>query len=599
MKNESFFRFRFMAVSISLIAALLVAQVVRIQVSAKTRNLREETRKTFEDGKQVLYPERGNIYDRWGHLLAGNKEMYQLGIDLRYVVSPVTIASTLASVAGLDYNTIYSKASTKYDVNSAIYIDLRTTITPEQAQELKTIGEKLDAKVGKITKGQEYPSLDGLVWTPILQRSYPEGALASNLVGAYTFLDRDGNRDLGTGIYGVEAYYNDILAGQPVIVDFNMDPNEAQNLPSVPPGASLILTIDTQIQAMVEKILDESVANTQSDSGTIIILDPKTGEILAMASTPRMDPNKYWEYAKVFHDATETDRAVSQMYEPGSVFKVLTMATGLDTGTVTPDTVYIDTGGIEVGGITITNWDFMAHGPQTMQGCMQLSLNVCLAWVATQIKEKNFYSYLDKFGIGRMTNIDLSGEVDWPVLLPGQPGWTPFSLGSNAYGQGVNVTPIQMASAISAVANHGEIMAPHILKAIVANGRQEERPLRPMGNPISEETAADLSEMLARSVESESYQNAHVEGYRISGKTGTASISVGKLGYITNLTNASFVGWGPTDDPQFLVYVWLEKPKTNMWGSLVAAPVFSEVVKQLVVLMNIPPDAERLKLKGQ
>ncbi len=599
MKNESFFRFRFMAVSISLIAALLVAQVVRIQVSAKTRNLREETRKTFEDGKQVLYPERGNIYDRWGHLLAGNKEMYQLGIDLRYVVSPVTIASTLASVAGLDYNTIYSKASTKYDVNSAIYIDLRTTITPEQAQELKTIGEKLDAKVGKITKGQEYPSLDGLVWTPILQRSYPEGALASNLVGAYTFLDRDGNRDLGTGIYGVEAYYNDILAGQPVIVDFNMDPNEAQNLPSVPPGASLILTIDTQIQAMVEKILDESVANTKSDSGTIIILDPKTGEILAMASTPRMDPNKYWEYAKVFHDATETNRAVSQMYEPGSVFKVLTMATGLDTGTVTPDTVYIDTGGIEVGGITITNWDFLAHGPQTMQGCMQLSLNVCLAWVATQIKEKNFYSYLDKFGIGRMTNIDLSGEVDWPVLLPGQPGWTPFSLGSNAYGQGVNVTPIQMASAISAVANHGEIMAPHILKAIVANGRQEERPLRPMGNPISEKTAADLSEMLARSVESESYQNAHVEGYRISGKTGTASIAIPNLGYVTNLTNASFVGWGPTDDPQFLVYVWLEKPKTNMWGSLVAAPVFSEVVKQLVVLMNIPPDAERLKLKGQ
>jgi cell division protein FtsI/penicillin-binding protein 2 len=350
---------------------------------------------------------------------------------------------------------------------------------------------------------------------------------------------------------------------------------------------------------MVESVLDKAVADTQSDSGTIVILDPKTGEILAMASTPRMDPNKYWEYAKVFHDGTETNRAVSQMYEPGSVFKVLTMATGLDTGTVTPDTVYIDTGGIEVGGITITNWDFLAHGPQTMQGCMQLSLNVCLAWVATQIKEKNFYSYLDKFGIGRMTNIDLSGEVDWPVLLPGQPGWTPFSLGSNAYGQGVNVTPIQMAAAISAVANHGEIMSPHILKAIVANGRQEERPLRSMGNPISEKTATDLTEMLARSVESESYQNAHIDGYRIAGKTGTASIAVPNLGYVTNLTNASFVGWGPADDPQFLVYVWLEKPKTNPWGSLVAAPVFSEVVKQLVVLMNIPPDAERLKLKGK
>jgi cell division protein FtsI/penicillin-binding protein 2 len=287
------------------------------------------------------------------------------------------------------------------------------------------------------------------------------------------------------------------------------------------------------------------------------------------------------------------------MYEPGSVFKVLTMATGLDTGTVTPDTVYLDRGTIEVGGITITNWDFLAHGPQTMEGCMELSLNVCLAWVATQIGEKNFYSYLDKFGIGRMTNVDLSGEVDWPVLLPGQPGWTPFSLGANAYGQGINVTPIQLASAISAVANHGELMAPHILKAIVANGKQEARPLRSLGNPISDKTATVLTNMLAQSVESESYQNAHIDGYRIAGKTGTASISVGKLGYITNLTNASFVGWGPVDDPQFLVYVWLEKPRTNMWGSLVASPVFAEVVRQLVVLMNIPPDDVRAKLKGQ
>ena len=599
MKTESFVRFRFMAVSLSLIAALLVAQLVRIQVSANTRSMREETRKTFEDGKQVLYPERGNIYDRWGHLLAGNKEMYQLGIDLRYVISPVTIASTLASVAGMDYNVVYSKASTKYDPSSAVYIDLRTTITPEEATKLETLQTSLEQKAGKVKEGQEYPSLQGLVWTPILQRSYPEGSLASNLVGAYTFLDRDGNRDLGQGIYGVEAYYNDILAGQPVIVDFSLDPNKARKLPNVPPGASLILTIDTQIQGMVEKVLDESVKSTQSDSGTIIVLDPTTGEILAMASTPRMDPNKYWEFQKVFHDGTETNRAVSQMYEPGSVFKVLTMATGLDTGTVNPDTVYLDRGTIEVGGISITNWDFLAHGPQTMQGCMQLSLNVCLAWVATQIGEKDFYAYMDKFGIGRMTNIDLSGEVDWPVLLPGQPGWTPFSLGSNSYGQGVNITPIQLASAISAVANHGEMMAPHILKAIVANGRQEDRPLRSLGNPISTKTAEAMTDMLAKSVESESYQNAHVEGYRIAGKTGTASISVGKLGYITNLTNASFVGWGPIDDPQFLVYVWLEKPKTNQWGSLVASPVFAEVVRQLVVFMNIPPDDVRAKLKGQ
>jgi cell division protein FtsI/penicillin-binding protein 2 len=595
MQNESFARFRALGLLLSVVGALLILQLVLIQASAKNRDLRETTRKTYEEAKQVFCPTRGLIYDRWGHLLAGNKQVYRLGIALRDVISPVTIASTLSSVAGINYDRAYALASKPYIPGSSVYADLQVSVTPDIIKKLENLAKSLEDKAGKHSRGEEYPSLSGLEWAPHLQRSYPEGTMGSNLIGFYSFLDRKGECETGDGYFGVEEFYNDMLAGKPVEAAYTADPVKASDDPNVEPGASLILTIDRRIQAYIETVVDSAQKKTQAEQVTILVLDPKTGEILAMANTQRMDPNDYWNYTKVFKNATEINRSVTQLYEPGSVFKVLTMATGFETKTVDLNTTYLDTGYIELGGINIMNWDRIGHGYQSMQGCMQLSLNVCLAWVATQIGEKDFYAAMDRFGVGQRSNVDLPGEAVWPVLLPGQPNWTMLSLGTNAYGQGVNVTPIQLAMSISAVANHGEMMAPHVLKAIVVNGRQEERPLRSMGHPISAETADLMTELLARSLEEEA-SNALVEGYRVAGKTGTGSIADGSNGYNTNLTNASFVGWGPVDDPRFLVYIWLEKPKNSPWGSIVAAPLFSEVVNQLVVLMDIPPDAERQKL---
>nr|MBP7228264.1 penicillin-binding protein 2 [Longilinea sp.] len=330
-------------------------------------------------------------------------------------------------------------------------------------------------------------------------------------------------------------------------------------------------------------------------SGTIIVLDPRNNEILAMATTPRLDPNKYWEYSQIFPGATPYNRAISQTYEPGSVLKVLTMGSALDAGIVTPDTTFLDTGAIEVGGITIHNWDGGAWGWQTMTGCMQHSLNVCLSWVATELGPTRFYDYLKAFGVGHRTNVDLAGEKIWPLSLPGDENWYQVNLATNSFGQGVAVTPLQMAVSISAVANDGNIMAPHVVKAIIQDGKQ--RDVRPMiiGNPISAQTAHTLTEMLAVSLEEES-SNALVEGYRIAGKTGTAQIP-SPQGYLDDVTNASFVGWGPVDDPQFLVYVWIERPASSPWGSVVAAPVFRDVVKELVVLLNIPPDSIRQQIR--
>ncbi len=447
------------------------------------------------------------------------------------------------------------------------------------------------------------PNLDGIILTPHLQRSYPEGSLASNVLGFYTLqtsqtsqtADRHEIR-VGNGYFGVEEKFNDLLAGTSVDVQVPLDPNQVDQIPQVPPGGDIVLTIDREIQSAMEKVIDAHVKASKAESGTLVVLDPKTGEVLAMANTPRLDPNEYWKISKVFSNAAFYNRAVSTTYEPGSIFKVLTMAAALDAGKVVPETPFLDTGEFEIGGAIVRNWDGNAWGEQNMIGCMQHSLNVCLSWIATQLGPKQFYEYMEKFGIGHKTGIDLAGEAEFPMRLPGDGNWYDVDLATNSFGQGLAVTPIQLASAIASIANDGKMMAPHVVKSIVSNGRQYNTTNQVISQPIKPETARTLTEMLAISLEEES-SDALVEGYRVAGKTGTGEIPT-PYGYSLGVTNASFVGWGPVDDPRFMVYVWLEKPKTSIWGSIVAAPVFRDAVYELVVLMNIPPDENRAMLKN-
>jgi cell division protein FtsI/penicillin-binding protein 2 len=281
-------------------------------------------------------------------------------------------------------------------------------------------------------------------------------------------------------------------------------------------------------------------------------------------------------------------------YEPGSVLKVLTMAAALDTGTVRPETTYVDTGAIEVGGITIRNWNRDSWGQQNMVGCLQHSLNVCMAWISTQMGMQNFYSYMERFGLGHSTGIDLSGEAMGRLKIPGDTDWYPVDLGTNAFGQGITVTPMQMLMSVSAVSNGGRMVTPHVLYSMLRDGHQYTVPSQYAGSPITSDTARTLSEMLAISLEQESSQ-ALVPGYRLAGKTGTAQIPT-EYGYDTDHTNVSFIGWGPVDDPQFMVYVWLQRPDTSIWASETAAPVFSKVAEQSVILLNIPPDVVRSQL---
>ncbi|MBN2676457.1 MAG: penicillin-binding protein 2 [Anaerolineaceae bacterium] len=591
--TERNFSLRYKAIGIIflVVGAVILIQMFRLQTSATAKALLKASER-YAGVSKLVYPDRGNIYDRWGHLLAGDQQVYEVGINLQATNRDAeTIASVLQAVLNVDYATVLEAAGMPYIEGKSEYIVITDFISADKVNALAELQERY-ASLPKID-GQSNPSLAGLEWNGHRVRNYPEGSLASNILGFYAF----GERDYASGYFGIEEEYNDLLSGTPQQVFIPSNPHQMYDIPDMTPGTSLVLTIDRSIQASIENTLSRHIKKTKAKSATIVVEDPETGEILALASYPQMNLNEYWKYTEIYPNATSFNRAVSSVYEPGSVFKVLTMAAALDSGAVTPDTVFMDTGTFEVDGYTIYNWDSGAWGPQTMLGCLQHSLNVCLSWVASQTGADTFYDYLQAFGLGRPTGIDLAGEAYYPLRRPGDAQWFNVDLATNSFGQGIAVTPMQMIMAVSAIANDGKMMAPHIVRSMVDNGRQYDVTPQVVGTPIRAETAAVLTNLLATSLEEES-SVALVPGYSLAGKTGTAEIAT-EYGYTTYLTNASFVGWGPTEDPKFVVYIWLEEPKNSVWGSVVAAPMFSEIVKNLVVLMNIPPDNVRMELANQ
>jgi len=553
----------------------IVTQMIRIQSSNEAQLFLAQGSR-YSGEFQMVYPERGEIYDRNGHLLAGNRTVYEVGVSLKEMKDPHALAYTLAMYLGLKQEDVYNQL-----VNAPAtweYVVVQDYVGTETVNSLQGLVKQLN--------DADDPRLEGIAFKPHFQRSYPEDSLASNLLG---FVARDGR-----GYFGIEEKYNDLLAGNPVQVWVPSDPNKAMDIPRVSNGTTLVLTVNRDLQSKVESILDQSLTQYGAENGTIIVMDPRNGEILAMASTPRMDLNNYSNYFSLYDNGSQYNRSIGIAYEPGSVFKVLTMAAAIDTGTVSPDTTFVDTGAIEVGGITIRNWNRDAWGQQTMIGCLQHSLNVCLAWVSTQLGIQNFYSYMEKFGLGHPTGIDLSGEAVGRLKIPGDGDWYPVDLGTNAFGQGVSVTPLQMLMAVSSITNNGRMVTPHVLYAMLRDGHQYNVPSQYAGSPISAQSAHTLNDMLAVSLEQESSQ-ALLPGYRLAGKTGTAQIPT-EYGYDATHTNVSFIGWGPVDEPQFMVYVWLSKPSASIWSSETAAPVFSRVAEQTVIALNIPPDVVRSQI---
>lgn len=612
MNEKITYNWRYISIAVvfTLFGLVIMAQMARIQLTVNSSDLPVPV----QLGQwETAASRRGLILDRNGHVLAGNQTVYTVDINFSDSPQPAQIEEmkNLADLAiaafevtnpyllgflqqeprPLEKNiTVDSFASQAellrfLDLLERYQAGLPVDLAQEEGEE--PVSLSLEESI-EIIDCSEIPRIS---CTPHLIRNYPEGDLASNILG---FVMRDTNE----GQLGIEEKFDATLFGNDRTWWAFWDPHQADLAPDPDHGANIVLTIDSVLQADVENILDESIKKTGAVAGAVIVMNPSNGEILAMASSPRADINQYWneDYSDIINNLENVFNYAIKSYEPGSVVKVLTMAAALDAGVVEPNTEFIDEGEIEIGGVTIKNWNEKAWGPQNMTSCMQNSLNVCLAWVATELESERFYNYFQDFGLGQLTGIELAGEVPGLVKSYWSSDYTRSELGTNAFGQGIEITPIQMVKAVSAIANGGEMVAPRIIHSVVDDGYRYTPPKTVVGHPISAETAETLTEMLRQSLQNES-SLALVPGYSLAGKTGTAEIYIQSLGYKSSATNTSFIGWGPTDDPQFLVYVWISKPSASIWGSEIAAPVFRKVVEKLVIHQGIPPDAVRIALQ--
>jgi cell division protein FtsI (penicillin-binding protein 3) len=518
--------------------------------------------------QRTVAAERGRIFDRHGQPLAVNTLQYEIGVSPNLISAPRRTAQQLAAILELDELDLYNQI-TRDDV---AWVQLARGVSAAQ--------------------GQEIAQLDilGVIINPIPRRTYPQGALASHLLG---FVGGD-----SVGFYGVEGYYEDDLAGRVQAFDVSNIPLGVP-VDIEPPdrGTDLVLTIDREVQYWAEAELMRAVNETGAQGGTILIMNPRNGDVLAMANYPSFDPNNYLTAA----EGVWSNRAISSQYEPGSVMKVLTVATALDRGAITPGWTYLDQARIEVGGRTIENWDDIGHGEINVTQVLVQSLNVGVATIVTQeLGMESFYGGLREFGIGQLTGVDLQGEASGTLRTPDNPLWSESDLATNSFGQGVAVTPIQMLTAVNAIANDGLMYQPRVVYQVIdSNGIATAQPIV-IGSPISASTANIVTDMMVQTVNSDLEQRAAIPGYSIAGKSGTAEISdTAGLGYLNDAWNMSYVGFFPADDPQVSVLIWLERPTSGRWASQVAAPVFRRIAERLVILMEIPPDNVRVALAQQ
>lgn len=554
---------------------LIIASVVMLLAMARIQQFSPAVRQEFEllsDNNTRSFNRlpavRGIIYDRDGVPLAYNVLEYGIGVSPNLVSEPERIAQELGIILNLDEFEIYNRI-----IQDVTWVPIARPISADLGQQILDLDE-ISITIERLSS-----------------RSYPQQSLAGPIIG-FVIGDNDNNT---RGVIGIEANYNVELAGRPLdqtisTIPFDIPVTAETNSQR---GRDIVLTIDRDLQYFMEYELALGVERYQADGGVIVVIDPRNGEVLAMAQNPTFDPNNFAEQ----DENNLRNQAISYVIEPGSVMKVITVAIGLETGAITPDWTYTDEGLLEIGGIPIVNWDRNAYGLMDTRGLLINSLNIGAASVALQTRAEPFYAGMQDFGFGSLTRVDLLGEEAGIMRVPGDPNWNEADFAANSYGQAISVTPIQMASAVAGIANGGLIYQPHLMQYIVDG--DEIRPARPVVNRvISTETANIVTDMMV-AVVNEGATLAQVPGYTVAGKTGTAQIST-TLGYedgFPGQTRASFVGFFPADDPQVVVYIMLDRPRTSEFGSQTAAPLFSVVAQRLALLLGIPPDDVRLGLQ--
>lgn len=512
---------------------------------------------------------RGTIYakEKDGTFvpLTLNNTQKNLAASPKLIKEPARAANLIAKEFGIDEEEILEKLSKQ----ESLYAVIAKKVSPEKAEELA-------------------PKLPpGLFFEEETKRVYPHGSFAVNVVG---FVSKESDREEGR--YGLEKFYENSLSGKEGFFEGAKSAsgfwvalgkriiNPPQN------GSSLFLTVDYNIQLKAEEVLANIKEKWGAASGALLVLDPKTGKILAMTARPSFDANAY---SKEKDFSVFLNPLAESMFELGSVIKPITMASALEEGLVTPESTYEDSGEVKIGGYSVKNFDGKAYHLQTMTQVIEKSLNTGAVYVARLMGKDRHREYLRKFGFGEKTGVDLPGELagDISNLKAGRD----IEFATASFGQGIAITPLQLAQAIGAIANGGKLMQPYIVEKIVNDSGNEVRKEPQMVRQvISKESAEEVTKMLVSTVRNSFENRARVTGYFVAGKTGTAQIpSKDGRGYSDRVIH-TFVGYAPAFNPRFLVLLQLNEPQGNRFAANTLTPAFHDLAEYILNYYEVPPD---------
>lgn len=508
-----------------------------------------------------LSPRRGTIYDRQGEPLAVSVEARTVFASPNRIEDKPGTAKALAATLGGEESEYLSKLN-----KDAGFVYVARKVEMDRVKELEAL------------------ELDGIGFLEDSRRLYPSGELACQILGFVGVDDK--------GLAGIESQYESVLAGRPGVLLGERDPKGRpipggiQKSIDPVPGDDIVLTIDKNIQYHTQLELAKAVETWGAKSGTVVVMNPRTGEIYAMASAPGFNPNQYGAA-----DAESIrNKAITDTYEPGSTLKSLTAAAVVEEGHYEPDSEFTLPPTIRVGGRTIKESHPRPTVTWTLTEIVTQSSNVGTVQLGLKLGEEGVYRSLSDFGLTERTGIDFPGEVrGW---LPPVKQWSASSIGNIPFGQGISMTPLQISRATGAIANGGVLVTPHFLLDIP--GRPDASLSWPTQRAISAETASAVTQMLTEVVTDGTGGAAAVPGYSVAGKTGTAQKALpGGRGYAGGKYIGSFIGYLPAEDPQILISVIIDEPSNAIYGGTVAAPLFSSIGQFAVSQLNIPPSSAK------
>jgi len=512
---------------------------------------------------ELLIPaERGSIMTADGYPLVMNKSASLVYAEPKQIENTKTFSELVSKILQMDAASVSAMISD----SSKMWSPILHKVDDEKIQQLKAL------------------NLKGLGFEKEPKRYYPESSMAAQLLG-FVGLDQNGN---DVGYFGLEGYYNRELQGKAGSLTIEKDVTGAPIIVGettrIEPenGSTMILWLDRTIQNIVEQKLSEGIVKYGAKEGSVVVLDPKTGGILAMASYPSYHPGQYGAFDRELYK----NPIVASQYEPGSTFKALVMGAAIDKGLIKATTVFDEKGPVDVSDYTIRTWNNEYHGSISMTQVLEYSSNVGMVYVEKLLGRDNFIKFMKDVGLGVPTNIDLEDESS-PEIRSDR-DWKEIDLATASFGQGIAVTPLQMIRATAAIANGGWLMEPHMVQKVrSANGREIDVKPKKIRQVVSSATAQVVTEMMTAAVDNGEAKWAKPKGYRIAGKTGTAQIPVAGH-YDDKKTIASFVGFAPADKPRFVMLVTLREPSSSQWGSETAAPLFFTIARDIFLYLGIP-----------